>query len=76
MTSNFYKNPNSNFATSDIISLSHGGFQTNSIFASFTSGIAFTFHSTSGGSEPATGHIGDVNVILILTSKSSSIAIS
>jgi len=69
-------NPNSTFATSDIISLSQGGLQTISIIASFTSGMDFTFPSTYGGSEPATGQAGEVNVILILTFALSSIPIS
>ena len=58
-------------AASDIIDLSHGGSQTNSSFASFTSLIAFTLSSTSLGKLSATGQLGVVKVIFISTNSIS-----
>ncbi len=45
----------------------HGGSQTTSTDAAETPETPATLASTSGGSEPATGHIGDVSVIRIAT---------
>jgi hypothetical protein len=60
----FNQNPNCNRAASDIISFVHCGSHTSYTAALFTSGMFSIFRSTSGGSVPATGHPGAVNVIL------------
>src|SRR5262245_26893336 len=64
----FYNIPSCSFAASDMKSEHQVGSHTNSTLAEVTPGTARTFASTSPGSEPATGQLGDVRVILIATS--------
>ena len=72
----FYNIPNSNFASSLIKSLLHGGSNVISTSHDFTASIDFTFSSTSCGNVSATGQFGDVKVMTIFTSLSSLIITS
>src|SRR5690554_6849264 len=67
-----YIKPNSNIASSLIISFPHGGSHTISTFELFTDHNPPTFTSTSLGSDSATGQLGEVKVMSMLTLKSSS----
>src|SRR3989338_5406410 len=54
--------PSCNLAASLIISGRQGGSQTTSTLTDVTPSTSFTLVSTSGGKDPATGHIGDVRL--------------
>ncbi|MNY19087.1 hypothetical protein D3C86_1525050 [compost metagenome] len=65
-----YKNPNSSFASSLIMSLSHGGSNTILTCASVTPSTLSTFSFTSFGSDSATGQFGEVSVMSSSTTPS------
>ena len=73
---NFYKNPNSSFASSLIIEISHGGSNVIIAFTSLTSSNSIIFISTSRGIWSATGQLGAVSVISTTTSLLSATVIS
>ncbi|HKB37072.1 MAG TPA: serine/threonine-protein kinase [Gemmataceae bacterium] len=69
-------NPSCSRAASVMRSCVHGGSNTTSTLADATPGMARTFDSTSGGSDAAAGHAGDVSVIWTLTAPGGSMAMS
>src|SRR5262249_52390310 len=62
-----YSSPSCNRAASVMRSGVHGGSHTTCTFTSVTSDRPRTLRSTSGGSEPAAGHAGEVSVMRIVT---------
>src|SRR6056297_216118 len=70
-----YMNPSSSRASSDIMSIPHGGSHVRSTSTCLTPGKGSIASATHPGISPATGQPGAVSVIMMLTSEASLMSI-